>query len=79
MSLSDEKKMGETSKGVSSSSYFHIQRETASYEVVTNWSLGLITATTDESGSKCKPFTLRKRKKNHNGLEYLKCLHQENY
>lgn len=63
MSSSDEEKMGETSKGVPPSSYFHIQRETASYEVLINWSVGLITAPTDESGSKCKPFTLRKRKK----------------
>jgi len=62
MSWSDEKKDGETSKGVSCFCYFHVQREKASYEVLINWSLGLITATTDESGSKYNPLTLRKRK-----------------
>lgn len=70
MSLSDEKKMGGTSKGVCFSIFPlpYIQRHS------TLWGA----ATADELGSKCQPSTLRKRK-NHKVWEDSKCLHQLKY
>lgn len=55
VSLSDKKKMGGTSKGVCFIIFLlpYTQRHS------TLWGA----ATTDELGSKCKPSTLRKRKK----------------